>query len=132
MAVFDRLIPLAARIILGLLFIPSGYGKLTRFEGFAASLAGRGLPLPTVLAGLAVACELGGSILVLLGVRIRLTALVLGAFAASAAVIGHHFWTMAGPDYTAHYAQFWKDLSLAMLLYLLSRHGPGLLAVDRR
>ena len=57
---------LLSQILLAAIFVPSGFGKLMGFEGFAASMAAKGLPLPLLWAIAAVAAEFGGSLLILL------------------------------------------------------------------
>jgi putative oxidoreductase len=130
MALIDRYGWLLARIFLGLLFVPSGFGKLTQFERFAGSLARQGVPAPHFFAAAGVFCEFGVAILVLLGFRVRLTAPLLAGFTICAAFIGHHFWTFEGADWVRHFDQFWKDFSIATLLMLMARHGPGVAALD--
>jgi uncharacterized membrane protein YphA (DoxX/SURF4 family) len=44
MAKYSDELLLAARIALGLIFVLSGFNKLVRLEGFAASLVSRGVP----------------------------------------------------------------------------------------
>jgi putative oxidoreductase len=41
---------LAARLAVAALFLPAGIGKLFGLSGFAASLAGKGVPFPELLA----------------------------------------------------------------------------------
>jgi putative oxidoreductase len=48
---------LAARLAVAALFLPAGIGKLFGLSGFAASLAGKGVPFPELLAALGVAAE---------------------------------------------------------------------------
>ncbi|HEX4571575.1 MAG TPA: DoxX family protein, partial [Dongiaceae bacterium] len=57
---------LLSRVLLAAIFVQSGFGKLTGFEGFASAMAAKGLPLPTLWAIAAVAAEFGGSLLILL------------------------------------------------------------------
>ena len=52
---------LLGRLLLAAIFLRSGFGKLTGFEGFAASLAAKGLPLATLWAVAAVAAEFGAA-----------------------------------------------------------------------
>lgn len=46
----DSLLVLLGRLAIAVLYVPSGFGKLTAISGFAQSLAGRGVPAPTLLA----------------------------------------------------------------------------------
>jgi putative oxidoreductase len=52
---------LLARILLAAIFVQSGFGKLMGFEGFATSMAAKGLPLPTLWAIAGVAAEFGAA-----------------------------------------------------------------------
>ena len=63
---------LLGRVLIGALFVPSGLAKLLGFGAFAASLASKGLPFPEGWAGLAIAGELGGGLLIVLGAEARL------------------------------------------------------------
>jgi len=67
---------LVGRILIALLFIPAGFGKLMGFAGTVGYITSVGLPLPQVAAAIAVLVELGVGILFLVG---------FGAFTA------HHF-----------------------------------------
>ena len=53
---------LLGRILLGLIFVLSGVQKLMGFSGVAAGIAGKGLPMPEVLAVLTVIIELGAGL----------------------------------------------------------------------
>ena len=50
---------LIGRILLALIFIISGWGKLTGFSETVDAIAGKELPMPQVLAVMAIAIELG-------------------------------------------------------------------------
>jgi putative oxidoreductase len=122
---------LIGRLAFGLLFIPSGFGKLMAFSGFAAQLAGKGLPVPMAWAAVAVFCEFGCALCVLVGLKVRWTALALAAFAVMAAILGHPFWTMSDPAAAAaNRTQFFKDLALAGGLLFLHVAGGGRFSVD--
>src|SRR5690349_881101 len=86
---------LLGRILIGALFVPSGFSKLVGFGAFTASLASKGLPVPELWAALAVAAELGGGLLIVLGAETRLVALAMLAFTFIAAMISHRYWTMS-------------------------------------
>src|SRR6516164_7222942 len=55
---------LIGRILLCILFIESGFGKIGGFEGTAGYIASRGLPFPQVLAAISILIELGGGLAV--------------------------------------------------------------------
>ena len=53
---------LVGRILLALMFITSGFGKITGFESTVGYVASKGLPLPQLGAIIAIIVELGGGI----------------------------------------------------------------------
>ncbi len=68
------------RLLVAALFLPSGLSKLTAFSTFASSLAAKGIPYPTVIAGIMVAAEFLGPLALLVGLWPRWTALALIGF----------------------------------------------------
>lgn len=120
---------LAGRLSIAALFLPAGIGKLFDLPGFAASLAGKGVPFPDLLATLAVAAAIVGSIALVLGVVPRLTALLLIAFTVVATLISHSFWTFPEEAQSAQQTQFFKNVAIigGLLFYLVS--GPGAYSV---
>jgi putative oxidoreductase len=74
---------LVGRLLIAALFLPSGFNKLMSFSGFAASLAAKGLPYPTVVAGVLVAAEFLGPLALIIGLWPRWTALALIGFTAA-------------------------------------------------
>lgn len=68
---------LAARVLLSILFIVAGYGKLTAIGGTAGFFGSIGLPMPTATAVIVGLVELGGGLAVLVGFKTRIAAVVL-------------------------------------------------------
>lgn len=79
----DFLAPLLLRLYLAPVFWMAGWNKLTGFDGtvqwFGNPDWGLGLPFPTMMAALATAAELGGAVLLLLGLAVRWAAMPLMA-----------------------------------------------------
>lgn len=123
---------LLGRLAMGAIFVQSGFGKLMNIGEFAAGLAANGLPFPTLLAAVAVLVEFGGGLAVVLGIRVRLAALVMIAFMIMTMLLSHHFWTMEGAERAENYIHFMKNLAIIggfLFLFLL---GGGPIALDRR
>jgi putative oxidoreductase len=74
---------LFGRLLIAALFLPSGFNKLMTFSTFAASLAAKGLPYPTLIAGVLVAAEFLGPLALIIGLWPRWTALALIGFTAA-------------------------------------------------
>lgn len=60
-------IVLVGRILLSVIFILAGYGKITNLSGTAGYFAGTGLPVPMVTAVVVSLVELVGGIFILVG-----------------------------------------------------------------
>ena len=71
---------LVGRILLGLLFVLSGFSKIAGFDGTVGYIASQGLPMPTLVAALTVLVELGGGLALIVGFYTRQAALILAAF----------------------------------------------------
>lgn len=123
---------LLARILLMVLFIMSGWSKLTGFDGTVQYLASLGAPMPMVAAGVAVIMEFFVAILLILGFYTRPLAFLFALFVIGTAVIGHPFWSMVDPARAANSVQFFKNLSICGGLLLLSITGAGKFSVDGR
>jgi putative oxidoreductase len=121
---------LLGRIAVGLLFVPSGFGKLMNFSGFAASLAAKGVPFAELFAAAAVAAELGGGLLVILGFQIRWVSLVMLVFTAVAAALSHRFWEFDGAARQAQEIQFFKNLAIIGGFLFLHVAGAGAFSLD--
>jgi putative oxidoreductase len=123
---------LVARLAVAALFLPAGVGKLFGLSGFAAMLAGNGLPFPGLVAVLAVTAEIIGPIALILGIAPRLTAVLLIAFTLVASLIGHAFWTFPADAQSAQQTQFFKNVAIigGLLFYYVS--GPGAFSISPR
>jgi len=80
---------LLGRILLSILFILSGFAKLTAISGTAQWFGSIGLPLPTVVAVGAGLVELFGGLAILVGFQTRIVAIVLAIFTLAATAIAH-------------------------------------------
>jgi putative oxidoreductase len=134
----DGSILLLGRLLIGILYLPSGFGKLTGIhgpglEGFAHYLAGKGVPGPAIAwAVVAAVVEFFGSLALILGFKTRLAAVLLLGFTIVAAVLAHSFWAVPVEQYQAQYINFFKNIAICGgLLYVFVR-GAGPLSIDRR
>ncbi|CAM3866954.1 DoxX family protein [Pseudomonas wadenswilerensis] len=123
---------LLARILLMILFVMSGWSKLTGFDGTVDYLASLGAPVPTVAAAVAVVMEFFVAIILILGFYTRPLAFLFALFVIGTAVIGHPFWNMVDPAKAANTVQFFKNMSIVGGLLLLSVTGAGRFSVDGR
>ncbi|HSE02460.1 MAG TPA: DoxX family protein [Burkholderiales bacterium] len=112
--------PVVGRIMITPLFLMSGYGKITGFAGTAANMGNAGLPFPEFLLVGAIAFELAGGLMVLLGWRARFGALLLAVFTIAATLVFHNFWAVEAAQFRGQLSQFMKNLAiLGGLVYIM-------------
>lgn len=120
---------LAGRVGLGLLFVVSGFGKITGFAGTAGYMASKGMPMAEVLLVGAIAIELVGGLMLLAGFKARWAALAIAAFLVPTTLIFH---SPVGPEAQAQMTQFLKNLSILGGMLYVAAFGPGAWSADRR
>ena len=123
---------LVGRILLGLIFVLSGFAKISGFDGTAGYIASKGMPLPQLVAALTIVVELGGGLALMAGLYTRQVVVVLAAFTLLAGVIFHNFWAVPQPEQMAQQINFMKNLSIAGGMLVLAAFGPGRLSLDAR
>lgn len=116
---------LVARVLLGLLFVMAGIGKLGDVAGFAGYMASGGVP--AFLAWPVVLFEILGGLALIVGFQTRIAALALGAFCVLSGVL-YHF----DPADQMQMTQLFKNLALAGGYLALAVTGAGALSVDAR
>ncbi|GGC63028.1 DoxX family protein [Undibacterium terreum] len=122
----DKLLNIAARLLMAQIFIIAGFGKLMGFSGTVGYFGSLGLPMPQIVAPLVILVELGGGLALLFGFKTRWVAAVLALFSIATAVIVH----MNFAD-QAQMINFMKNLAMAGGLLLFVRHGAGSPSIDK-
>ena len=125
-------VALAGRILVALLFVISGYGKIGGFDGISGYIASKGLPMPQVLAALTVALELGGGILLIAGYKVRWVAAAFFLWLIPTTFIFHQFWGIDAAQVQNQMNNFLKNVSIMGAMLLLIAFGPGAYSVDKR
>jgi putative oxidoreductase len=123
---------LVGRILLGLIFVLSGFAKISGFDGTAGYIASKGLPLPQLVAALTIAVELGGGLALMAGLYTRQAVVALAGFTLLAGVIFHNFWAVPQAEQMAQQINFMKNLAIAGGLLVVAAFGPGRLSLDAR
>ena len=123
---------LIGRVLLALLFLDSGYGKIGGFAGTAGYIGSTGLPMPEVMAGAALVVELIGGILLVIGWKARWAALALAVFTLVATFLFHNYWTMPAAQQMMQKLMFLKNLGIIGGLLFVAAYGAGRFSVDRR
>lgn len=119
-------IALAGRILLALIFIKAGWGKIGGFEGTAGYMASKGLPMVPVLLVLTILVELGGGLLLAAGYKARWAALVLFLFLIPVTFIFHPYGDPAQVN------AFMKNVAIMGGMLMVLAFGPGAYSLDKR
>jgi putative oxidoreductase len=114
---------LAGRVLLAFLFVMAGYSKIGGYAGTQGYMEAMGVP--GVLLPLVILTELGGGLLIALGLGTRLAAVALAGFSILSAVLFHF-----KPDDQVQMIMFMKNFAIAGGLLVLFAHGTGALSLD--
>ncbi|WP_315708520.1 DoxX family protein [Brenneria uluponensis] len=120
----DNSLLLIARILMPILFIVAGYGKLG--ASYAATQQYmQAMGVPGTLLPLTILLELGGGLAVLFGFLTRTTALFTVIFALLTAFLFHSDFAVS-----VNQVMFMKNLTIAGGYLLLFVTGPGAFSID--
>jgi len=115
----------SGRVLLAVLFLLSGIGKLGAYAATGAYMSAFGVP--SALLPVVIATEVLGALAIILGWKARVAGFLLAGFCLLTASIFHH--NLADQ---AQLINFFKDLAIAGGLLLLVANGAGPLSLDRR
>jgi putative oxidoreductase len=116
---------LAGRILIAAIFVLSGFTKIGGYAGTQGYMEAMGVP--GVLLPLVIATELGGGLLIALGLWTRLAAFALAGFTLLSALLFHRNF---GDQ--VQMIMFLKNLAIAGGFLFLFAHGAGRLSLDAR
>ena len=114
-----------ARVLMALIFILSGLSKLGAADAVRGYMEAMGVP--GALLWPTIAFEIGAGVLVALGYRTRVIALLLAGFCLATAAIFHHQFSDQ-----IQMIMFLKNISMAGGFLLLAVVGPGSVSLDAR
>jgi len=122
---------LLGRVLLAVVFVPSGISKLTGFQGTVGYIAGSGFPMPEVGAVIGILCELGLGVLILFGWKTRWAALGMVLFLVVITPVFHNFWAVPSAEKMDQQINFMKNVGIIAAYVFLAALGPGRFSVDR-
>ncbi len=125
MAKLNPYFGLAGRVLLAIMFVAAGYGKIGGYEGTQGYMQSMGVP--GMLLPLVIVLELGGGLAIIAGWQTRIIAILLAGFCLVAAFIFHLDFADRMQS-----IMFMKNLSVAGGFLLLAAYGPGAFALDNR
>ena len=115
----------AGRFLISLIFITSGFSKITNFAGTQAYMESAGVP--GILLPLVIAVELLGGLAVVFGWHTRVAAFLLAGFSLVSAVLFH-----ANFGDQMQMIMFMKNLGLAGGFLMIVSLGAGPYSLDNR
>ena len=120
------------RVLIAILFVPAGFGKLMGFTGTVGYIASVGLPLPQLGAVIAIVVELGLGLCLLVGFKTRWAALILALFTVATATFFHNYWAVPAEQVMMMKINFFKNLAIAGGLLSYVVWGAGGWSLDAR
>jgi putative oxidoreductase len=123
---------LIGRLLMALLFLPAGISKIAGFAGTVGYIASKGLPLPQVGAGVAIAVEIGCALALIVGWQTRWAALILAGFTLVATFFFHNFWAVPADQVMVQQLMFYKNIAVVGGLLTLAAWGAGALSLDAK
>lgn len=120
-------LPLIGRVLMATIFLVSGVGKIAAPAATAGYIASMGLPFPSLGVLLAILVEVGGGLLLILGYRTQLLALLLAAFSIVTGLVFHH--SIGDQNQMFHLL---KNFAMAGGLLHVAAFGAGRFSLDAR
>jgi putative oxidoreductase len=132
----NRFVNVGVRILMASLFLVAGIRKLLTWKMTLGYFAGLGIPFPQLALPLSVVVEIGGSIALIAGWRLREVALVMAVFTLSTALAAHRFWAADPSQFNNQLNHFFKNVALVggfLALYAGARRhsSSGLMSASR-
>lgn len=123
---------LIGRILLGLIFVMSGFGKITGYAGTAGYMESHGLPLVSLLLPLTILVELGGGLLLIAGWQARWVALVFVLFLIPVTAVFHNPTGLPPAQAQQQTINLLKNLAIMGGMLQVFAHGAGAWSLDGR
>lgn len=121
------IVPAIGRVLLATIFIFSGIGKLLAPAATMGYIASSGLPFAGLALGVAIAVELGGGLMLALGIQTRLVAAGLAAFSIVTGLAFHN--AIGDQNQLIHLL---KNFAMAGGLLQVVAFGAGAYSFDQR
>ena len=123
---------LLGRLLIALLFLPSGLQKITGFAGTMGYIASKGVPFPMLCALIAIAFEVLGSLALIAGFQTRWAALGMAVFTFVICFIFHNFWAVPAEQVMMQQINFFKNMAVVGGLLSIAAWGAGAWSLDAR
>ena len=109
------------RILLGLYFLFPGISKIPTYAGTTENMLLHNIPLATILLPITIVLQIGLGVMLIIGYRIKESALILAALTIFINIGMHDFWNEYPNTDAGHETQnFVKNLAIFAGLLVLS------------
>ena len=126
----EKYASLAGRILISIVFLLSGFLKITNWHQTASMLAAIKIPLVAIALPVVVLVEFGGALCLIAGYRTRAAALLLFLYLIPVTFMIHNFWAYQGAQQQDQMGHFLKNVGIMGGLLVLTADGGGKLSVD--
>jgi putative oxidoreductase len=116
---------LLGRLLLSVIFVLSGLGKIPHFHDVAGMMGQKGIPLATVALVISLLIEIGGGLMVLTGFGARYAALIMFLWLIPVTLVFHHFWGIPEAAKEEQMINFLKNVAIMGGLLILAHGSPG-------
>jgi putative oxidoreductase len=121
----ENIATLVGRVLMSLLFVTSGWGKLLAAAAVQEMFAKQGLPMVQAVWLLAVVIELGGGLLILVGLLTRPAAFIAACWCVATALVAHTNFADRAQE-----IQFYKNMGLTGGFLYIAAFGAGAWSLD--
>jgi len=120
---------LVGRVMMGWIFLQSGWGKIGHIAAVAKTFPRRGLA--EWLAYVSVPAEFLGGLFLILGFATRYTVFVMLIFTMVASLSSHAYWSVPETQRAAQVSSFWKNFAIMGGLIVLAASAAGRFSLDQ-
>ena len=120
-----NILDLVARFFISLIFLLSGFHKVTNYEGTVVWMESFGLPGSLLMP--AIVLEIAAPILIIIGYQVRISAAVLALFCVMTAIIFHTDFSNQ-----MQFIAFMKNFALAGGFLFLVANGAKSFSLDNK
>lgn len=122
---------LVGRVLMGWIFLYSGWGKLYGgMAGYQGYLKNLGVPSPEFISWIGAPVEFGLGVLLVLGIATRYASVLGIIFMIVATALAHRYWEYPAAAVGAQFNNFIKNLAIFGGMFYVFVTGPGRFSVD--
>ncbi len=125
-----KFVALLGRILIAAIFVRAGINKLGTIDATAAEMASHGIPLSNILVYGTILMELGGGLLLIVGLFARCAALALFFYTMALALIFHAYWAAPAAQARLQASFFFGHLSMMGGMLMVVAFGAGAWSLD--